>query len=1206
MAKLTAQINADASQFLDVIKEVLKIAQELGDKIQESVQGVGFDIDTSQLEEAVASFDELQGQSIDTDVEVDSSQIGEAGGEIDGLNGTTIDTSVDVDKSQVESLPDDFEQAGLEAGNKFKKGFSGLNIGALAGAGAVAGLGVLAVKAGETADRLLDLNNITDISTDTLQEYQYVSNQAGVSAEALSTSATKLTQKLGTMNGETDPVSKSFEALGISVRDGLGNLKTGEQLMEESLPLLADMENQTERNAISAQLFGGSYKDLAPILGMGSEKIKELREEANKLGLVKTNQDLVDANAFRQQVDQMKAIAGSIAFDIGKAVQPLLGVLIPVIKDLVGIITTILKPVIDALTPVLGDIFDAVGELAGVLGTLLADVLGEIGTLLAPLGELLVPIIQAVSKVMKELSPIITEVVTIVVELVNSLLTALEPVLGVILDLFVDLVKVALKPLLPLLQAIAPLIQALAPIIQLVATLIAPLIELIGMFAVQLVELINIGLEPVIDFIAILSKEIKAFVDGVAGFILDIGEAIGLIDKKKPKLEIETNTKEVTKDVEDLNKLEVDKKPISLEPNPSTKTVKKELADLSNFAKDLFEKNPITIDINTEFKLSTLGIDDALKFFSGEVALTGDTDILNEIDKELEKIQSKKADLVNTEQFIQLQIDGTDKVISDLSSVRNETDKVLKSLEGKKLDLINLASVETDPEVRTKLLKQVEELNNDIIEQTIKTSTKSNLTREQLTQISNKKLEKLTKDNTDKLNDDLLKSELKLLGLKEEFAGASARDIQKLELDLADDSLEVQKQREIFATQDKYAKLLNEFRFDENAKLKIRESFNKELEAIDRKYTVTTIDLYEDLAEKIGASFSSFDATKFINTNKDIEKSIDGVKKKYTEDTEALKKELDNKKISYQEYNEKVLELETAKNEKLKQLEADRVGFIDILNSQLSESLGKLAVEYQDAFKIKVTAVLELNDKLKDLQEQYEAGAITEQEYAEQTTQAQLSKEDALQKSYETIGVASGLMLGQMLADGESFTTALAQTALAGLQQLVPIFIAEIFGSTIGQLGPIAGPITAGVLTAALQALVGTAQASIGGANDGVIGLNESNKGKPRGADSILMMLAPNESVITAQGTAKNKPYLEFINKGGNIADLITPNVYINPKHTNSNDMSETNKRLDETNRRLDVLSSKFGSMKVNHFHDKQPMVNVNNTIEIKSQRGRL
>src|SRR5690554_3474782 len=46
----------------------------------------------------------------------------------------------------------------------------------------------LATDAGKTADRLLDLSEITGLSTDTLQEFDVVAAEAGVSSEGLARS----------------------------------------------------------------------------------------------------------------------------------------------------------------------------------------------------------------------------------------------------------------------------------------------------------------------------------------------------------------------------------------------------------------------------------------------------------------------------------------------------------------------------------------------------------------------------------------------------------------------------------------------------------------------------------------------------------------------------------------------------------------------------------------------------------------------------------------------------------------------------------------------------------------------------------------------------------------------------------------------------------------------------------------------------------
>ena len=54
-----------------------------------------------------------------------------------------------------------------------------------------------------------------------------------------------------------------------------------------------------------------------------------------------------------------------------------------------------------------------------------------------------------------------------------------------------------------------------------------------------------------------------------------------------------------------------------------------------------------------------------------------------------------------------------------------------------------------------------------------------------------------------------------------------------------------------------------------------------------------------------------------------------------------------------------------------------------------------------------------------------------------------------------------------MIINGQKASKAVLVSALNTLNALVPIFVAEIFGQSVGQLGP-AGIVVAGALTATL------------------------------------------------------------------------------------------------------------------------------------------
>jgi len=278
----------------------------------------------------------------------------------------------------------------------------------VAAGGAILALGV---KAGQTADRLLDLRDITGLSTDSIQEWQYVANQAGVESEVMTNAVEGLVRKIPQLEQESKLVTEQLNKLGIS----FGDLKTmsPDEQIDTLMNLLADMEDPLDRNAVGAQLFGGAWKDLAPILGMGADGIAAVRQEARDLGIILDEDSIEKANEFRQQLDKLKASVSAIAFSIGADLGPILknelgpiinDVIIPAFKSMaekIGLLVkwfanlspgmqkvilavTGLAAAIGPLLVVIGAIASGISAVIGVAGTL-AGALPALGTVFAAL-----------------------------------------------------------------------------------------------------------------------------------------------------------------------------------------------------------------------------------------------------------------------------------------------------------------------------------------------------------------------------------------------------------------------------------------------------------------------------------------------------------------------------------------------------------------------------------------------------------------------------------------------------------------------------------------------------------------------------------------------------------------------------------------------------------------------------------------------------
>lgn len=225
----------------------------------------------------------------------------------------------------------------------------------------------LAKKAGDVADRLLDLSDITGMSTDSIQEWQHVATIAGVSTETITAAVEGLVKKIPQLEAEGGKATDALNKLGISF-DDLKRMTPDEQ-MDTMIKLLSEMDDPLERNAVGAQLFGGAWKDLAPILGMGADEIARAKDEAHELGLVMSEDALQDANNFRIAMDKLKKVFEGAGNQIGSKFAPILqDTLIPLIET--KIIPGILKFVdkIGELIEWFDGLSDGTKKMIGIMG----------------------------------------------------------------------------------------------------------------------------------------------------------------------------------------------------------------------------------------------------------------------------------------------------------------------------------------------------------------------------------------------------------------------------------------------------------------------------------------------------------------------------------------------------------------------------------------------------------------------------------------------------------------------------------------------------------------------------------------------------------------------------------------------------------------------------------------------------------------------
>ena len=176
---------------------------------------------------------------------------------------------------------------------------------------------------GEAADKQADLRNkiqaaqikIQALTDDTKKNGDVTGTNAN-QTEALNLQIKGYTKSLG-------DAATPLEKLGVATKDAAGNARPMSAVFLDIADKFKSMPNGAEKTAEAVDLFGKQGTKLLPILNKGSDGIKEMEDNAKKMGLV-LSQDNVDAVAkYTAAHRKMDEAQKAFSMQVGKDSLPL-------------------------------------------------------------------------------------------------------------------------------------------------------------------------------------------------------------------------------------------------------------------------------------------------------------------------------------------------------------------------------------------------------------------------------------------------------------------------------------------------------------------------------------------------------------------------------------------------------------------------------------------------------------------------------------------------------------------------------------------------------------------------------------------------------------------------------------------------------------------------------------------------------------------
>jgi len=161
----------------------------------------------------------------------------------------------------------------------------------------------------DQADAFGKLSSQTGIAANTLQAYVNAGKLAGVEQATIDKGLRRLAQSMREADQGVATYADAYMALGITVRNSDGQLKSSEAVLGELADRFRDMPNGATKAALAMEIFGRSGASLIPMLNEGSEAMNKFNYETSE-GFAQNAEYFNDQltvlgigfNGFRQQL----------------------------------------------------------------------------------------------------------------------------------------------------------------------------------------------------------------------------------------------------------------------------------------------------------------------------------------------------------------------------------------------------------------------------------------------------------------------------------------------------------------------------------------------------------------------------------------------------------------------------------------------------------------------------------------------------------------------------------------------------------------------------------------------------------------------------------------------------------------------------------------------------------------------------------------
>ena len=165
----------------------------------------------------------------------------------------------------------------------------------------------LTLEQAAAAGEIQDVAMQTGLSTEAVQRYQYACDMIGVSFDTVASSQAKMIRSMADVQSGSETATATWNQLGIEVMNADGSLRDAQEVFLEVIDVLGQIENATQRDAVSMEIFGRSAQDLNPLIVQGTDAFQAFYDEASDVKDILTDVQLETLAGLDDEMHRVEA-----------------------------------------------------------------------------------------------------------------------------------------------------------------------------------------------------------------------------------------------------------------------------------------------------------------------------------------------------------------------------------------------------------------------------------------------------------------------------------------------------------------------------------------------------------------------------------------------------------------------------------------------------------------------------------------------------------------------------------------------------------------------------------------------------------------------------------------------------------------------------------------------------------------------------------